>query len=94
MFCGCLSGDAGHRPPLMLSVQKNKLLKYSCVVQACDHLAIVMMSSTLEAYLWMSPGRGWMIKAMLPGGAGQEWETLRLFPGTKGGRELKGFRVT
>lgn len=36
--------------------------------------------------------RDWVIKAQ----ASQrtwEWETLRSFPGTKGSRELKGFRV-
>lgn len=36
--------------------------------------------------------RDWVIKAQTSQRT-WEWETLRLFPGTKGSRELKGFRV-
>lgn len=63
MFYGCLGGDAGQHPPLVLSVQRNKRRKWSSMVQVCDHLGIFMVLNALEAHIWMSLGRGWVIKA-------------------------------
>lgn len=63
MFCGCPGGDAGQHPPLVLSVQRNKHRKCSSTVQVCDSLGIFMVLNALEAHIWMSLGRGWVIKA-------------------------------
>lgn len=83
-FCGCLGADAGQHPPLVLSVQRNKRLKCSSMVQVCDQLGIFMMLNTLEAHIWMSLGKGWVIKAQASWGSRSRVENPEIIPRNQG----------